>query len=81
MLEALIEAFYWLLLLRNPAFFSGNVQLRIPFILGLLRAADEQTIFFSSFEPFRREVRDAAQRNNAAAKEASKFLDQAFGSH
>jgi hypothetical protein len=50
-------------------------------ILGLIRTADEQTIFFSSFEPFRREVRDAAQRNNAAAKEASKFLDQAFVSH
>ena len=50
-------------------------------ILGLIHTADEQTIFFSSFEPFRREVRDAAQRNNAAAKEASRFLDQAFGSH
>ncbi|MDB6038742.1 MAG: hypothetical protein JWM99_2583 [Verrucomicrobiales bacterium] len=50
-------------------------------ILGLIRTPDEQTIFYSSFEPFRREVRDAAQRNNAAAKEASKFLDQAFDSH
>jgi hypothetical protein len=50
-------------------------------ILGLIRTPEEQTIFFSSFDPFRREVRDTAQRNNASAKEAERFLDQAFGSH
>jgi hypothetical protein len=49
-------------------------------ILGLIRTPEEQTIFFSSFDPFRREVREAAQRRNVSAKEADGFLDQAFGS-